>query len=580
MPSPLAFANLRIEPVRYQQAAHPSYPEYYLKSFFRISFVVLLVSSSARSLAAQLVLSGGDRVEVNSELEEYLRFAATMDSAVREPWSIRGFTPTQVRRLTSLKGVHPWSGRIAEQAGRSASHFEILPLSAGMIFNSSFPFGSNDGPVWAGKGLTSVIRGGISARWKGFSAQIAPILFRAENSSFRLMPNQEKGKLQFADGQFAQLVDKPQRFGPATYQQIDFGESGVSVEGLRLIAGISTSSQAWGPSDQFQFVLGHNAGGFPHIFAGSAAPLNVGVARIHARVLWGILEQSAFSSVGGPQYFVSVKESGRKRFASGMIVTVQPRGATGLEVGAARFFHSAWRDGGPIRSDFTSLFQNLFKRGLPVEEPLPGNTNRQGVRDNQLFSVFSRWALPGTGFEVYGEYGREDHSYDIRDFFQEPDHGGASRMLGFRKMWSSGYALKAEAINYEEPQLTILRSEGAVYLHEALRQGHTYKGQPLGADAGLGSGAASTVSLDRFTSKGRTAFAWTRAISRETGSFYINGVRDRPVPDVMHTLSFEQLRFRGRADLFGRATLTANLNRYFQSDVFNLGVQLGTSVRF
>ncbi len=153
-------------------------------------------------------------------------------------------------------------------------------------------------------------------------------------------------------------------------------------------------------------------------------------------------------------------------------------------------------------------------------------------------------------------------------------------MLGPRKMWTNGYALRVESINYEAPQLTIVRPEGAVYLHSVLRQGHTYKGQPLGADAGLGSGAASSVAIDRYTTTGRTGFAWTRTAAHETGLFYQTGVRTPNAPDVMHTISLDQLRFRGKSEIFARVNLTANLNRYFNSDVFNLGVNVGTTVRF
>jgi len=473
------------------------------------------------------------------------------------------------------------SGEIAKDNKRNGKFsWQLLPASLTLIANSTFPYGNNDGPVWAGKGVTGVASAGLMAGFGPLTLIVAPLFFRAENSDFELMPNGQTGRLRFADKQFADIVDRPQRFGAGPYQALDPGQSSFRFDGFGVTAGASTASQSWGPSTRYQFILGNNAGGYPHVFVGSERPVSVGLARVHGRLVWGMLDQSDFSPVTGPKYFVDGVQSGTRRFTAGMIATIQPRGVTGLEIGAARFFHSAWPKDGLSTSDFTALFHNIFKRGLPTRPSLPGSDNTKGVRDNQLFSLFVRWVVPGAGFETYGEFGREDHSWDIRDFLQEPDHGGSSRMIGFRKMWSTGYALRAEAINYEAPQLTRVRPEGSVYLHYVLRQGHTNKGQPLGADVGMGTGAGAMIAAEHYTSTGRTSIEWSRAVSQERGTYYLNGVRDENAVDVMHTISLQTLRFRGSTDFTARLNLTANLNRYFRSDLFNVGVQAGTSFRF
>jgi hypothetical protein len=254
---------------------------------------------------------------------------------------------------------------------------------------------------------------------------------------------------------------------------------------------------------------------------------------------------------------------------------MQPRGVDGLEIGGARFFHTGWGANGPTFSDFTRPLETVFKRGLKAEPPLPGSPETVDVRQNQLASAFARWALPGAGFEVYGEFGREDHSANLRDLLSEPDHGGASRMLGFRKMWRSGYALRAEAINFQTPTIGKYRSEGSVYLQSVLRQGHTQRGQVLGADVGIGSGAGSTIALDRYRSNGRTTFFWTRKIGHETGRYDLNGIDRSQDTDVLHSVGAEIVRFRGPVDLNANIVVTADLNRYFQSDVYNTALNLG-----
>ncbi len=529
-------------------------------------------------VAAQSVPAASDLSP--AELEQYERFAQTMLQGPGEVWTIRGFTKKQQDRLGLLPPRHPWSARLNTSRASGSGLMTVLPLDAEVILNTAFPFGDNDGSVWAGKGITTVFRGGFAVRWNQVALRIAPTIFRAENADFTLMNNNLPGKLQFADGQFPEVVDRPQRFGASAYQVLDPGQSSLTIEGAGVVGGLATANQSWGPSERYQFILGNNAAGFAHVFVGSQQPFNVGVARIHSRFMWGMLEQSAFSPVGGPQYFESGMHSGRRRFASGLVSTLLPNGIPGMEFGFARFFHSPWPEGGLSPGDFTALFQNVFKKNLPKEAPLAGTDNTQGVRDNQLFSLFTRWAPPGTGFEVYGEFGRDDHSFDLRDLLQEPDHGGASRLLGVRKMWNTGYTLRAEAINYEAPQLTKFRPEGSVYLHYVLRQGHTQRGQPLGANTGMGSGSGSFIAVDRYSAYGRTTFEWSRAVGHRAGSYYLGGPELRNVPDVLHTLSGEAVRFRGPIDVSGKVRLTLNFNRNFQSDVFNMNLFIGTRYRF
>ncbi len=539
-----------------------------------LALVLMLLGWTSRPVSAQTV-----HLSVNSELEEYLRFAQTISSLQPVPWSIRGFSVKQESTVVAAPAVHPWQQR-QEFFRPRTNGVRILPISAAAIFNSAFPFGSNDGAVWAGKGLTTVFQAGIAGKWGPLSATIAPLFFRAENSAFTLMENGKTGKLQFADGQFPEVIDRPQRFGAGAYQLVSPGQSTIRLDGFGATIGVSTANQAWGPATRYPFILGNNASGYPHVFLGTESPLNIGIGAVQGRAVWGMLEQSAFSPVGGPQYFVDGIESGRRRFTAGIVATFQPRGVTGLELGAGRFFHRAWPEGGPRTGDFTSLFQNIFKRGLPTEVSLPGSENTKGVRDNQLFSLFVRWVVPGTGFEAYGEFGREDHSWDIRDFILEPDHGGASRMVGVRKMWPNGLALRTEVINYQAPQLTRLRPEGAVYVHYVLRQGHTVKGQPLGADVGVGSGAGAMLAFDKYAASGRNTIMWERSLGRDRGRFYLTDVPMDEAPDVRQTLSLETVRFGKPFDVTAKVGATMNFNRNFSSDVFNLNVQVGTSYRF
>jgi hypothetical protein len=323
---------------------------------------------------------------------------------------------------------------------------------------------------------------------------------------------------------------------------------------------------------EYQFILGGNAPGFAHAFAGTGSPVNLWLGRIHLRAIWGRLEQSDFSPVQGSSHYSSTVESGTLRFSSGLIAVIQPRGVEGLEVGGARFFHSLWPKGGIPRSYLTKPLQAFQKKNIP--ESL-GLTDARGGQDNQLASAFARWVFPQSGLEVYGEYGREDHNWHRRDFLQEPDHS-RSYGLGLRKVTTVNAtrlsALRAEIINYQLPHLARNRTEGGIYVHGALPQGHTNRGQPLGANTGVGSGGGFALSWDRFDRGGRSSWTLTRVLRQETGTFFLNGVQAPRTSDVQVAIGTERARYLTNLDFVTAATLVRELNRDFRTNTWNLNM--------
>lgn len=511
---------------------------------------------------------------IGSDEENYLRYLQSGGLIGEYPWSVRSFGPAELSRLAASPDSQPWSRRM-EPAATGRLWARVLPLAARLGFNSAFPYGTNDRSVWAGRGFTYAAEGGIALSLGPLSAVLHPMAFRAENRAFTLHPNGETGRLIYADPQHSTLVDLPQRFGSEPYGRIDLGQSTVRVDLVGLVAGVSTANMAFGPMGNYQLLLGANGPGFPHVFAGSGRPLNVGIGRLHARAFWGTLDQSDYSPMEGSRHYSSRLEAGTKRFTTGLVGSFQPRGIPGLELGGARFFHMIWPREGVPRSYLTAAFGSVVKVDVPQ---LVGLTDDRGGTSNQLASVFARWVLPGNGFEMYGEYGHDDHNWDLRDFVQEPDH---SRMyaLGVRKVLSVDAAglsgLRAELVNYQLPTLGRNRAEGAIYIHDLLRQGHTVMGQPLGADAGVGSGAASFVAWDKFSRSGKSTVSLTRTVRRERGTFYVDGVQQPHTSDVQMSLGIERTRFRSRVEVTTGATLVREFGRNFSTDAWNLNLLFG-----
>lgn len=512
-------------------------------------------------------------VSPNSDDEIYLRYLQISGGVARYPWSVRGFSPAETRRLAARAGTHPWTG-----AGSFSSvppRARLLPVLAEVRGNSAFPYGVNDGAVWAGRGLTASVGVGGFLRAGPLSLVLNPIAFVAQNASFELFDNRQEGELRFGDGQYAITVDRPQRFGDGAYGRIDPGNSTLRADVGPLAAGISTANMAWGPLELYPYVIGTNGPGFLHGFVGTARPVNVWIGSLHARVIWGRLDQSDYSPVEGEPTYVSPADVGTRRFASGLLAVFGPRGLAGLELGVARFFHSPWPRSGIPPSYFRKPFENILKKGLQGSPSFrdPGTTG-----DNQLISGFARWAFPSAGFEMYAEYGREDHSWDKRDFTQEPDHS-RSYGLGFRKTLRLREermdGITVELINFQLPHLArTLRGEGSVYVHGVMRQGHTQRGQLLGADVGVGAASGSTIRWDRYVPRGRTSIGLHRAVRRQQGSFFLDGTEHPKSSEVHYTLEGARMRRLRNMELTAEVAIGHAFNRNFNEDRTNLSTLL------
>lgn len=505
-------------------------------------------------------MGGRSEVFVGSELENYLRVLQTVGIVPLYPWSSRSFSPVELDALMPTLGGHPWSDRYDWVARHASWTFDLVQPTLTSRFNSTFPYGWNDGPIWAGRGVTTAVQAGFAVRYGPFSLTVAPMAFRSENNGFALLPNGATGRLVYADGVYGQEIDLPQRFGDRPYGMLDPGQSTLRVDAWGVAAGVSTANQFWGPAIDFPFIIGDNAAGFPHAFLGSAHPINLWGVRVHGRLVWGRLEQSAFS----PE-----TAAGGRRFMAGLVGVATLRWVPGLEVGLSRFSHSVWPPGGPTIDDLLRLVRSQY-----------GANQVHLANDNQLASAFFRWVFPRRGVEVYGEYGREDYNQNLRDLLEEPDHiGGYSYMVGIRKVVSRpGARLISTRIEMQHAPAAVVpsgRERPPVYIHAGEpAQGHTERGQLLGSAAGLG-GAATVVAVDLYQPGGRWTVQLTRLLRQDAGDFPKTGQINPRARDLQHTLALERLVFRGRYDLFARAASVYEMNRDFRRDAFNLNLVFG-----
>lgn len=507
-----------------------------------------------------------------SEMEDYLRVMQIAGKVPLYPWSIRAFSRREISRLATADSTGPW--RLRDRFKTSPITFG--PLRLGATFNSGYPYGANDGAVWAGRGLTSVVSGGLAGALGPVSLSLDPVAFRANNTAFDLLPNGLSGPRAFNHGTRATTIDLPQRFGDSPYSRVAPGNSSFRFDSRFVAVGVSTANEWIGPATEYPFLLGNNAAGFPHLFLGTGEPLKIWLGRIHARLMWGRLDQSDYSPVTGPKQFAFDSADGRLisggtiRLATSGELVFMPRGLSGLEVGAARFFHVPNTPDEPNSAFWRKPVRVLFLKNELAQGDIGGF-------DNQLASVFFRWAFPRAELEIFGERGFEDQFYDLRDLILNPDHE-REYMLGFQKILRLSSeqidVLRGELVNYQEPTISRDRGEGGIYVHSTLRQGHTNRGQLLGASPGAPWAAASALSWTRYSPVARTTVTLRRIVRDQIGAFQINGIVDPHGSDVIVASGLERTQLGRHVDLGAKVEAMQDFNRNFSTDVPNLNLQL------
>ena len=509
---------------------------------------------------------------VGSQAEGYLRVLQLASKAPLYPWSVRGFTPQAIVDILPETGEHPWQDRMEFNLGppRGMTVGWIQPRVR-FTSNSAYPFGANDGSMWAGKGLTVGLEAGGFLRFGRLHLRLAPEGFWTENGQFDLADNGHTGEAAYWDESIASGIDRPQRFGDESYGRLDWGSSALHLALPGVTVGLSGAGQQWGPALQYPLLLGNNAGGFKHVFVQTGTPLDLWAVRLHGRYVLGQPSQSDFS----PDLLEK-----RNRVVTGAILTLLPRGLDGLELGLGRFIHSLIPE-----DDFQA--QDIFRVFSGVTDDLTNDRERNKVLENQMASVFFRWAFPGAGVEVYAELVKEDFMRDLRHMIEEPDDF-MGRVFGFQKVWSRSdgrlTSFRGEMVDaraHHAARFNRLRADGQVplplYTHSHVRQGHTHAGQLLSSPVAYG-GAGWTLGFDLYHPQGRWTIDLSRSLQTEFSVIH-SGTSGPKISDVIYALKLEVVRFGDGIEWTTAVTPSLNLNRNLlkENDVFNLTLRLSMS---
>jgi len=430
-----------------------------LAALLALALAAEQADATPRCAAFDLSLAG-----IGSLEEDLARTAGLAGSAPPWPGLLR--RPSGARPLWLCDGTAPAREAIADPQPLAELRWDLVaPVSLTKLL-TGWADDRNDGALWAGRGLNTSLSAGVRARWRWFSAQLAPLAAWQENRSYALPPG-PAGLSPYANPYNGGGIDLPLRMGPSSFWTFDWGQSHLRAEAWNLAAGFSSESLWWGPGLRNSLLMTNSGPGFPHLFLGTARPLDIWIGWLEAEVGWGRLRPSRWFD----------GDTGNRRPVEWAVYTFAPVFQRNLTVGVARVWIFPDTDVNrdfylnPLLPPFLKLFQ----------------TGRANGQENQLASIFFRWAFPEVQLAVYGEWGRDDFSASLRDLTNEPGHAQAYQ-LGLEKLFAAGRGwvrFQAELTHtFEMPPNHPTRGVPIFYTHGTERHGYTQAGQMIGAGLG------------------------------------------------------------------------------------------------
>lgn len=387
----------------------------------------------------------------------------------------------------------PWAARLAP-APDGKRWWAILPTRLDVVANSAYPAGGNDGLLWGGRGFSTMVSGGVAARYGAFSAALAPAVAWQQNDWFQIVPTGAQGDLAFANPFYGTSADLPQRFGAGPYASVSPGESFLRADAFGVGVGVSTERLRLGPGIRNTLLMSGTAPGFPHVFLETARPVDIRVGRLEAHVLWGELRRSDYFADGG----------GRPWLAA-LALGFEPGFAPGLQLGLGRVAVLEWD--ALVDEWFVPFFGGVVKGGV-------GGTGGEenSPEDNQIGVLWFRWAFPASGVEIYAEWGKEDREVSTAGFTRELDRTSAW-VAGFQKVFAG-----PERWVRVHAEVSKLQNVRPGYFYSWYTHpndlSYTHEGQLLGAWVGPG-GSSQTLAVDVFGRSGRLGGFLERVVRNE-----------------------------------------------------------------
>ncbi|MFO7825460.1 MAG: capsule assembly Wzi family protein [Cyclobacterium sp.] len=372
--------------------------------------------------------------------------------------------------------------------------FSVLPLFINQTINTQRPYGWGDFGIPPGRGFQHYLSGGFFASLGFLNLQFQPEVVFAQDKPFQGFSDGFSPAVQRARFHYWNNDDTPETFSDGGYSRFWWGQSSLTASFGAFEIGASTRSIWWGAGQWSSLTFSNNAESFPHFTLNTTRPAKTPIGNFEGQVLVGRLENSGREASQIPQlndrYFLPF--NGDWRYLNALMLSYQPKWVPGLFIGFLRTFQQYDENRGDTFRDYMPIFDAFQKKNFFED----GNTLAfdNEARDQQAV-IFLRLVNKEAKAEIYGEYGRRDHSYDWREALMNPEHARAY-LMGFQKLFSlkkenKYFQIRGEMTQHQESVNRYIRYEGlggrtSWATHYQVR-GFVNRGQPLGTGIGTGS---------------------------------------------------------------------------------------------
>lgn len=411
------------------------------------------------------------------------------------------------------------------QASQPADNFFARGLKQGLTariygpewynsYNTSAPYGQNDGALWQGRGYNTSLTTGLRLEGYGFELTFKPMVGWMQNGEFEYnKPNyngpdyEEKAKNYGYYG--VCYVDAPQRFGNENFWFYDWGDTEVRYTLHNFTLGFGTQAIWLGPAQFNPIIHSNNATSYPKIDIGlrkttlTMPHFGWNLGELEFRGWWGYLSES--------QYFDNIPDNDHN-LISGLSVYYQLPFLKDFTVGLNRIMLSKWND-----KTFYTLFR-IYNLGLD------SGYSGGGDESDQRISISFDYLLKPVGLELYLEWAKNDFSPNLDSYIRYPYHT-QGWTFGGRKSFNLQFGLKGEL----KVELTSLECSAdyllfdracTFYAHHIITQGYTNGGQWLGAGIGTGGNSQYLGFTTYFNSGSITLFGQRRNPDLDYTMFY------------------------------------------------------------
>jgi hypothetical protein len=454
-----------------------------------------------------------------------------------------------------------------------------LPVVLQQQYNTHHPYGMNDGSMVLAKGYQTQLSAGLFAKAGPLSIQFRPEFVFAQNIDYREIHEAGNGD-EFITAyikNFYNKIDLPSRFETGAYSNATWGQSSIRLTFDPVSFGLSNENLWWGPGTRSSLLMSNNASGFKHLTLNTSKPVNTIVGTFEAQIVAGRLEPSGAPKINDSRFG---EKSRDWRYLSGIAITYNPKWISNLYLGLDRSFVIRRKDMGKGFGDYLPVFSAFQKKTFNNAD---NTVNAEdGQKRDQYISVFARWLMPESRAEVYVQYGKNDHSWDFRDFISEPEHSRAY-IIGFKKLMpfrslDQFIEFGLEVIQTQLTSTARIRAGELWYTHYQVSGGYTNRGQIFGA----GIGPSNMQSFDISWVQGLKKIGFTFDRIEQNNDLYIL------TAEKSGTKKWADLAFSGKFDWnFKRFILNSQLTyiysknyQYTPQSTSNLHAKLGLLYSF